>query len=94
MAVTILNYNNFVISLFCYYFSLIFNFMPQADIYICSHAAIQELVDLTTLKFHFLFLCKSMLGWNLCMLGNKNDDDICCKTVFLRSQLIYHTNIN
>jgi len=65
MAVSILNYNNFVISLFCYYFSLIVNFMPQTDIYISSHTAIQELVDLMTLIFHFLFLGKSMLGWNL-----------------------------
>jgi hypothetical protein len=45
--------------------------MLQADIYISSHAAIQALMDLTTLKFCFPFLGKSRLGWNLCMLGKK-----------------------
>jgi hypothetical protein len=85
IAVSILSYNNSVISLFCYYFSLTFNFMPQTDIYISSHTAIQELVDLTTLKFRLFFLGKSKRVWNLCMLGNKNDDVIRCKTVFLRS---------
>jgi len=59
MAVSILNYNSFVSSLFHYYFSLIFNFMLQTDIYISSHAAIKEMVDLTTPKFRFLFLGKS-----------------------------------